>query len=311
MLPLFSVNKRKKDRLVVLLGPTAVGKTSLAVDLAAKIKGEIISADSRQVYKRMDLGTGKDLMEYQKEGQKIPYHLIDILEPGEMYDIFQFQRDLYLSYHDTLKREAVPILCGGSGLYIEAALRKEKYIEVPEDPAWRSSIKESSFLDLKEELVGIKQELHNTTDLIDRERLVRALEIARYEMDHKAEKSPIKDHVIFGIRMEREALRDRIKERLDQRLEAGMIKEVEDLLQEGVEASTLNYYGLEYRYLSKFLMGEIEYEEMYSKLLQEIRRFAKKQMTWFRRMEKQGYEINWIDAEMKQEEKLNSILDRL
>lgn len=289
--------ERKVDPLIVLLGPTAVGKTRLAVELAFKVDGEVISADSRQVYKEMDIGTGKDLSEYQKEGEKVPYHLINIKAAGEEYDVFTFQNDFYDIVKEIRSRAKVPILCGGTGMYLEAALRPTQLLKVPKNDKLRAKLQSLSMLELENELKKRRKTIHNTTDLTDRNRLIRAIEIAEGELNHYAEASPIgNDYLIFGLKLERDKLRERIKERLDRRLKEGMIQEVESLLKSGLSKEKLFYYGLEYRYLSEFLHNELTYDQMYEKLLQAIRRFAKKQMTWFRRMERQEYQIHWLDA---------------
>jgi len=290
------------NQLLVVLGPTAVGKTQIAVQLANRLNGEIISADSRQVYRNMDIGSGKDLGEYQVDGKQIPYHLIDILDAGEAYDVFHFQKDFYKILSSILKRDNLPILCGGTGMYLEAALSKTQFLEVPVDEKLRLEIKSSSAEELQEKLKGLNQKLHNTTDLMERDRLIRAIEIATYQKSHQAQPSPLKSYRLFGIHMEREALRERIKIRLDRRLEQGMIEEVESLLNTGIDAERLFYYGLEYRYLAQYLMGETDYDQMYISLLQAIRRFAKKQMSWYRRMERKGEKIEWFDAEEGAEE---------
>lgn len=298
------------SKLLVILGPTAVGKTSLAVACAKQLDGEIISADSRQVYRDMDIGSGKDLQDYQIDGRKIPYHLIDIKDAGEEYDLFSFQNDFYKAYLEILSREKVPILCGGSGLYLETALQQKRLVAVPENRSLRKQLEEATDKELAERLKRIKTDLHNTTDLNDRERTLRAIEIEEYVQLHPAEKSPLEDYLIFGLKMERSRLRERIKERLDQRLDEGMIEEVEKLLARGISAAKLKYYGLEYRFITAFLLKELTYEEMYANLLQAIRRFAKKQMSWYRRMEKRAYPINWIDAELDEAEKLSMIIDK-
>lgn len=301
------MTKRISDSLIVLLGPTAVGKTSLAVEMAIELNGEIISADSRQVYRRMDLGTGKDLGEYQHSKGTVPYHLIDILEPGEAYDVFHFQRDLYKAYAEIVARKHVPILCGGTGLYLEAALREKQYIAVPENNEMREKLMAQSTDDLVKLLLDLKKDQHNTTDLLDRDRIIRAIEIAAYEAEYPAHESPIKNYQVFGLKLERPLLRDRIKQRLSDRLNEGMIQEVESLLEEGVTDEMLRYYGLEYRYIAEYLSGQINDDALFEKLLQAIRRFAKKQMTWYRRMEKQGVVIHWMDAEWSLERKMEYI----
>jgi len=305
------MEERKNGRLIVLLGPTAVGKTNLAVQLASKINGEIISADSRQVYRDMDLGSGKDLSEYLLPQSKIIHHLIDIKDAGEKYDVFHFQRDFYKAYHDIVQRGKQAILCGGSGLYLEAALKKTQLIEVPKNEDLRSSIRDSTHDELKGMLLHLKPEQHNTTDLIDRERLIRAIEIATAEAEKEEIPSPVQDFIIFGLHSERELLRERIKQRLNERLEDGMIDEVRSLIKNGVSMESLEYYGLEYRYIVKYLNEELNFDQMHEKLLQAIRRFAKKQMTWFRRMEKRGHLIHWINSEWELQKKLDHMMSKL
>ena len=305
------MEERKNGRLIVLLGPTAVGKTSLAVQLASMINGEIISADSRQVYRDMDLGSGKDLSEYLLPQSRIIHHLIDIKDAGEKYDVFHFQRDFYKAYYEIVQKGKQAILCGGSGLYLEAALKKTQLIEVPKNEDLRSSIRNSTHDELKEMLLQLKPEQHNTTDLIDRERLIRAIEIATAEADMEEIPSPVQDFIIFGLHSERELLRERIKQRLNERLEDGMIDEVRSLIKNGVSKESLEYYGLEYRYIVKYLNEELNFDQMHEKLLQAIRQFAKKQMTWFRRMEKQGHLIHWINSEWELQKKLDHMMSKL
>jgi tRNA dimethylallyltransferase len=300
-------------KLITILGPTAVGKTRLAVQLAKEINGELISADSRQVYRGMDLGTGKDLEEFTNEGMNIPYHLIDIRDAGEAYDVFQFQQDFYRAYKDIVERSKVPILCGGTGMYLQAALAKKSLVAVPVNEVLRGKLKELSQENLIKCLKELEPELHNTTDLLDRERTIRAIEIAQFKaMNSIAEEdSPVKEHIVFGIKMQRDQLRERIEQRLTQRFSAGMIAEVENLLEQGVTHEMLHYYGLEYRFISQHLMGQMDYNDMFAGLLQAIRRFAKKQMTWYRRMEKQGIRIHWMETEWTIEEKMTFIKSRL
>lgn len=302
-----SSNIVASTKLIVILGPTAVGKTNLAVQLALKIKGEIISADSRQVYRGMDLGTGKDLDEYEVNGNQIPFHLIDILEAGQTYNLFDFQRDFYTAHDSILERDKIPILCGGTGLYLEAALSDKRLLEVPINEELREELKNKSQDDLNEKLLAISESIHNTTDTLDRERTIRAIEIESFKKQNIAEDSPIKNFIVFGIKADREIIKRRIELRLKERLTSGMIEEVKVLLDSGVSLERLNYYGLEYKFIGNYLSGLINYDEMYTKLLQAIQRFAKKQMTWFRRMEKRGVEIHWIDGELNLEEKLNKI----
>lgn len=296
--------------LIVILGPTAVGKTSLAVNLASELEGEIISADSRQVYRGMDLGTGKDLNEYEVDGKNIKTHLIDIKEAGAAYNVFDFQKDFYASYAEIVKNKKQPILCGGSGLYLEAALAKQKMLEVPVNEKLRASLTDLSQMELVEKLKTLQPKMHNETDKVDRERTIRAIEIELFKKEeHKIDKSPIDNPIVFGISMDREKLRERIEVRLKERLEGGMIQEVEKLLQAGVSHQQLVYYGLEYKFIAQHLNKELGYDEMYVKLLQAIRGFAKRQMTWYRRMEKKGLNIHWIGAEKSDEERMKYVLD--
>lgn len=279
--------------MITILGPTASGKTRLAVALAEKYAGEIISADSRQVFRGMDIGSGKDLHEY---GQ-VPYHLIDILDAGDEFSVFEFQRRFLIAATDISARKAVPILCGGSGMYLDAALRGYRMREVPNDAALRSDLALKSNAELAEELWRLKPNLHNSTDLLDRERTVRAIEIARGELTKGAAVAPPCLHsIVIGIRWEREALRQRITNRLRERLESGLIEEVALLHAGGIAWERLDYYGLEYRYVGSYLKGIINRNDLFQKLNSAIHEFAKKQGNWFRRMERHGVAINWIDG---------------
>ena len=295
--------------LLVILGPTAVGKTKLAVKLAAELHGEVISADSRQVYQGMDIGTGKDLLEYTVNGTLIPHHLIDHKQAGDAYNVFEFQRDFYDAYHKIIQNGKAPILCGGTGLYLEAAIAKEQMFEVPLNEELRKELSGLNQAQLAERLKACSNSLHNETDLLDRERTIRAIEIEKFKANSEPVKSPIQEKLVLGLRMERSKLRARIAQRLKLRLEEGMIEEVEKLLKKGVTHEQLNYYGLEYRFVSQYLQKKISYDEMYELLLQAIRRFAKKQMTWYRRMERKGLTIHWIDAELTMDEKMNKALE--
>ncbi len=299
--------------LVIILGPTAVGKTALAANLAFSINGEVISADSRQVYRKMDIGTGKDLNEFQIEGQTIPYHLIDTRDIGQEYNVFQFQKDFYKAYEAIRRRNNIPILCGGTGLYLEAALSKQQLLEVPEDKLLRQELATKSLIELQNFLKSLVDDLHNSTDLTDKERILRAIEIASYkkENQHLIKVSPIEKSIVFGIKMERAALRERIKVRLEDRLSNGMVEEVSKLLDSGITLSQLKWFGLEYKFIAAYLAKEISYNEMFEQLLQSIRRFSKKQMTWYRRMEKNGTKIHWMDADWTMEKKLNFIQERI
>jgi tRNA dimethylallyltransferase len=277
---------------IVVLGPTASGKTRLGVGLARELDGEIISADSRQVYRGMDVGTGKDLDEY---GQ-VPYHLIDILGPGEEFNVFRFQRLCFSAMEEVRGRNRLPVIVGGTGLYLDAVLRGYRMVEVSEDPALRSELAPLSREELASRLQAVNPRLHNTTDLLDRERIVRALEIAVYEQTHEPEPLPPFSPVVFGVRWERSMLRQRITERLRVRLASGMIEEVERLLRNGVPYETLEFYGLEYRFVARFLKGELNRNDMFQKHNSAIHDFAKRQETWFRRMERQGTAIRWLDG---------------
>lgn len=279
--------------IVCVLGPTASGKTRYAVDLARKMGAEILSADSRQIYRGMDIGTGKDLEEYGD----VPYHLIDIVDAGEKYDIFRYQRDFETAYQDVLSRGKRAILCGGSGLYIEAVCCGYHLPDVPADPALRAELEKYDDETLIARLASIKK-LHNTTDYDTRRRLIRALEIAIWEQEHPVERSAyLPKHTKFiGINVSRDERRERIEKRLQARLEGGMIDEIRGLLERGVAPEDLIYYGLEYKFVTRYVIGEISYEEMYNGLLTAIRQFAKRQMTWFRGMERRwDIEIEWVD----------------
>ena len=278
--------------MVCVLGPTASGKTRYAVDLARRMGAEILSADSRQVYRGMDIGTGKDLDEYGD----VPYHLIDIAEAGEKYDIYRYQHDFEKAYRDILSRGRRAILCGGSGLYIEAVCRGYNLPDVPPDPVLRAELEQYDDQTLIDRLAGLKH-LHNTTDYDTRRRLIRALEIAIYEQKHPAGHTaflPRKTKYI-GMNVSRDERRQRIETRLRQRLQGGLVEEIEGLLAYGTAPEDLIYYGLEYKYVTRYVIGEISYEEMFDKLLTAIRQFAKRQMTWFRGMERRGIEIEWVD----------------
>jgi tRNA dimethylallyltransferase len=279
------------DTLVVL-GPTASGKTRLGVGIAREVDGEIISADSRQVFRRMDIGTGKDLEEYGG----IPCHLIDILEPGEEFNVFRFQRLCFSALEEIRGRGRLPIIVGGTGLYLDAVLRGYRMVEAPENRELRDMLASRPAEDLAARLLSLNPRLHNTTDLLDRERLVRAIEIAEYEQAHEPEPLPEIRPVVFGVRWERSVLRQRITARLKARLAAGLIEEVERLHREGVPYETLEFYGLEYRFVARYLKGELTRNDLFQKLNSAIHDFAKRQETWFRRMERQGIEIRWLDG---------------
>lgn len=316
--------------MITILGPTASGKTPIAAHLAATIGGEIISADSRQVYRRMDIGTGKDLADYvvrregvrregekesgEKERRKVPYHLIDICEPGTKYNLFEYQQDFFDAYQDIQSRGAVPILCGGTGLYIEAVLKGYQLSPVPQNQALRDSLEGKSLEELTTMLTDLKarngSNMHNTTDVDSCQRAIRAIEIETYNLEHptpRRELPPV-DSIIIGVDIDRELRREKITRRLKARLEDGMVDEVKALLDEGIPADDLIYYGLEYKFVTEYLVGKLSYDEMFTRLEIAIHQFAKRQMTWFRGMERRGFKINWIDATLPMEEKICQIL---
>ncbi|MBO7472062.1 MAG: tRNA (adenosine(37)-N6)-dimethylallyltransferase MiaA [Bacteroidaceae bacterium] len=300
-------------KLITILGPTASGKTALAAHLAARIgNAEIISGDSRQVYRGMDIGTGKDLADYTVEGKAIPYHLIDICEAGEKYNLFRFQQDFRAAYDDILSRNCQPILCGGTGLYIESVLKGYKMEAVPENPELREQLKDCSLQELKRILEGYKT-LHNVTDLDTPKRAIRAIEIQAYYREHGTltRDVPAIDSIILGVNIDRELRRKRISERLRHRLEQeDMVGEVRRLL-EHVPAEDLMYYGLEYKYLTLYCLGRLSYDEMVGKLEIAIHQFAKRQMTWFRGMERRGFTIHWIESTLPLEERVEKALNLL
>ena len=317
--------------MITILGPTASGKTPLAAALAASLPpaaplgqggscgGEIISADSRQVYRRMDIGTGKDLADYEVRSQKsgvkrIPYHLIDIREPGTKYNLFEYQQDFYDACQAIRSRGAVPILCGGTGLYIEAVLKGYKLSPVPQNQALRDELADKSLAELTQMLRELKAKtgsnMHNTTDVDSCQRAIRAIEIETYNIDHptpRRELPPV-DSLIIGVNIDRELRREKITRRLKARLDEGMIDEVKALLDEGIPAEDLIYYGLEYKFVTEYLTGQLTYDEMFSRLEIAIHQFAKRQMTWFRGMERRGFKIHWIDATLPMEEKVKQIV---
>ena len=292
--------------LITVLGHTAGGKTRFAACLASGLGGEVISADSRQVYRRMNLGTGKDYGDYLEGGVEVPHHLIDILEPGSEYNVFEYQKDFLRVYHEITERGNSAILCGGSGLYIEAVLKGYRLIRVPVSKTLRKELEQKSTEELTELLASFKK-LHNKTDTESRKRLLRALEIEFYyrqnpELD---EDYPDLRPLILGINFDRETRRNRISMRLNERMKEGMLEEVEGLLQEGIPADRLIYYGLEYKYITEYLTGQSEYDEMLKKLEIAIHQFAKRQMTWFRGMERRGLKIHWLDGGLSLDNKLS------
>ena len=297
-------------KMVTILGPTASGKTPLAAALAHEVGGEIISADSRQVYRRMDIGTGKDLADYQD----VPYHLIDICEPGTKYNLFQYQQDFLDAYNNIIGRGKQPILCGGTGLYIEAVLKGYELSPVPQNPELRQRLEGKSLDELTEMLRELKAKngsvMHNTTDVDSCQRAIRAIEIEEYNLQTPTPKRvlPPIDSLIIGVDIDREERRKKISRRLKARLEEGMIDEVKGLLSEGIAADDLIYYGLEYKFVTGYVTGKISYDEMYTRLEIAIHQFAKRQMTWFRGMERRGFTIHWIEAMQPMEEKVKEIL---
>lgn len=302
----------KQYEMVTILGPTASGKTPLAASLAARIDGEIISADSRQIYRGMDLGTGKDLIDYTVDGIKIPYHLIDIVDAGYKYSLFEYQRDFLTAYEDVRRRGHMPIMCGGTGLYLESVLGAYKLFDVPENPELRKRLEGKSLEELEVVLSSYK-ELHNKTDVDTAQRAIRAIEIEEYYLRQSAERRdfPHIDSLIIGVDIERDLRRAKITRRLKERLDEGMVEEVRQLLDSGIAPDDLIYYGLEYKFLTLHVTGKLSYDEMFRQLEIAIHQFAKRQMTWFRGMERKGYEIKWIDATLPMEEKVNTIIHLL
>lgn len=298
----------KRYDLISIIGPTACGKTSLAVEVARAMGGEILSADSRQVYRGMDIGTGKDLSEYGEGASRVPYHLIDIVDAGEKYNLFEFQRDFLDAYNGVNARGALPVLCGGSGLYVESVLRGYRLIPVPENPELRERLENHSLEELTAMLATYKV-LHNTTDVDTKKRAIRAIEIEEHyaRTPQNEREFPLLSSLIIGLDVDREVRRSRISNRLKARLDEGLVDEVRKLLDEGVSPEQLIYYGLEYKFVTLFLMGALSFDEMYKGLETAIHQFAKRQMTWFRGMERRGLNINWIDASLPMAEKVEII----
>lgn len=314
--------------MITILGPTASGKTSLAAALASHINGmdssmwsgdthgaEIICADSRQVYRGMDIGTGKDLEDYTVGGKLIPYHLIDICDAGTKYNLFQYQQDFYDAYQDITHRGVLPILCGGTGLYIESVLKGYHLSPVPQNPALRSSLEGKTLEELTDMLVDLKAKngsnMHNRTDVDTAQRAIRAIEIETYNLEHPMPERelPAVDSLVIGVSIDRDARRDKITRRLKQRLENGMVEEIKGLLDRGIPAENLLYYGLEYKFITEYVIGKTSYEEMLKGLEIAIHQFAKRQMTWFRGMERRGFTIHWIDALQPMEQKVEQVLE--
>lgn len=299
----------KSYNLVTILGPTACGKTTLAVALADRLSTAVISADSRQVYRSMDLGTGKDLGEYMYEGRNVPYHLIDIVDAGYKYNVFEYQRDFLNIFERLRSKGQLPVMCGGTGMYLESVLRGYRLVEVPENKSLRESLEGKSIEELTAILQSYKQ-LHNTTDVDTCKRAIRAIEIEEYYRTSEANVRdfPQINSLTIGLDVSRELRRERITRRLHERLQQGMVDEVRNILASGVAPEDLIYYGLEYKYLTMYVIGEITYDEMVSQLEIAIHQFAKRQMTYFRGMERRGVPIHWIDASLSTEEKVESII---
>ena len=298
--------------LITILGPTASGKTSFAAALASKLNTEIISADSRQVYKGMTIGTGKDLDDYIIDGEQIPYHLIDICNPGEKYNLFEFQHDFHNAFSAIKSNGKLPILCGGTGLYIESILKGYKLLDVPSNQKLRDSLKGKSLEELEVILQSYKK-LHNKTDVDSPQRAIRAIEIEEFYLTqdpNKRDYEPV-NSLIIGIDIDREFRREKISNRLKARLDNGMLEEVKSLMDAGISAEDLIYYGLEYKYLTLHAIGQLTHKEMYDQLEIAIHQFAKRQMTWFRGMERKGFQIHWIDSQVPTEEKLSLVTRHL
>ena len=295
--------------LITILGPTASGKTALAAALAARLDTEIISADSRQLYRGMDIGTGKDLADYVVDGKSIPYHLIDICDPGYKYNVFEYQHDFFRVFTSLRDRGLVPILCGGTGLYIEAVLKGYKLLDVPPNPALRERLREKSLPELEILLASYKV-LHNKTDVDSVQRAIRAIEIEEFyrtQAPDVREYAPL-NSLLVGVAIDRELRREKISKRLRARLDEGMVDEVRRILSIGVAPEDLIYYGLEYKFLTLYIIGKLTYEEMVSQLEIAIHQFAKRQMTWFRGMERRGCTIYWLDATLPMADKVEQIL---
>jgi len=299
-----------KSKMITILGPTASGKTALAANVAYRMNGEVISADSRQVYRNMDIGTGKDYDDYIIEDREVPCHLVDICNAGERYSVYRYQKDFLTVYNEISDRNKLPVLCGGTGMYIESVLKGYRLLKVPVNKNLRDNLERKTMNEMKNILEGYG-DLHNITDVTQRKRLVRAIEIAKYYSDHNNEEEefPEINSLVAGIKFDRNSRRKRISDRLKDRLKGGMIREVKSLLESGVSAETLIYYGLEYKFITWYLQKKISYDEMFSQLETSIHRFAKRQMTWFRRMEKNGIEIKWLDGYLSLEKKVEKVME--
>ena len=300
-------------KMITILGPTASGKTTLAARLASDIGAEIISADSRQVYRGMDIGTGKDLADYMVDGVMVPYHLIDIAEPGTKYNLFQYQHDFLRAYNDIRDRGKNVVLCGGTGLYLESVIREYRLASVPENKQLRQSLEGKSLGELTEMLMELKKKnssvMHNTTDVDTAKRAIRAIEIELYQDEHPEETEDIQpvDSLVIGLHIEVEQRRERITRRLKARFDEGMADEIRRIIDSGVAPEELIYYGLEYKYVTEYVIGQRDFEETFRLLEIAIHQFAKRQMTWFRGMERRGVKIHWIDSQLPMEEKINEI----
>jgi len=298
----------KKFDLITILGPTATGKTKFAVRLAQQLNGEIISADSRQVYRNMDIGTGKDIEEYNYNEEVIPYHLVDIVNPGSEYNVYSFQHDFLEAFKNINLREKQPIMCGGTGMYIESVLMGYRMKKVPENKNLRILLSEKSLKELTEILKSYGP-VHNVTDISDKNRCIRAIEIKKYDLEHPDdEKFPELSSLNIGIKLERQEVKKRITMRLKERLENGLIEEVVSLLNSGLQPQQLLFYGLEYRFVTQYVTRKIDYSTMFEKLNIAIHQFSKRQMTWFRRMEKRGIKIHWLDGNLSEDEKVKQCL---
>ena len=300
----------KKYDLISIIGPTASGKTALAVEVARAMKGEILSADNRQVYRGMDIGTGKDIAEYGSGGTRVPYHLIDIVDAGEKYNLFEFQRDFLTAYSDIVSRGALPVMCGGSGLYVESVLKGYRLIPVPENCELRARLEGKSMEELTTILATYKK-LHNTTDVDTKKRAIRAIEIEEHYARTPAHERefPLLNSLIVGVDVDRDVRRERISRRLRARIDEGLVDEVRALLEGGLSPEQLIYYGLEYKYVTLYLTGALGLDDMIKNLETAIHQFAKRQMTWFRGMERRGLKIKWIDVSLPLQERVGLIKD--